>query len=112
MSRSQAKGVSLSRSRQGLTALDSLIEGSEDKMDLTALSRAIGMFYGDVLTHTIPGAHWEVIEEGFPNVRKSRNTSASVIHVAQRRPNVGIPTLVMNYDHALDLIDGEPLQGP
>lgn len=43
------------------------------------------MFYGDVLTHTISGAHWKVINENFPEVSIARRTSVSVIEVAQRR---------------------------
>jgi hypothetical protein len=97
------KEVALPRSRDGLVVIDSLIDNQETKRDLTRLTTAIGMFYGDVLTHTIPGAHWEVVE--FPMVRISRNTSISVIHVAQRRLDVGMPTLTMNYDHAHGLVD-------
>jgi hypothetical protein len=103
--------VLLPRSREGLVVIDALIEDPEAMKDLTGLATAIGMFYGDVLTHTIPGAHWEVVEEGFPLVRTSTNTSISVIHVAQRRLEVGLPTLVMNYDHAIDLADEERLRG-
>ena len=44
-------------------------------------------------------------------VRPSRNTSVPVIHVVQRRLNVGLPTLAMNYDHAIDLIDEDRLRG-
>jgi hypothetical protein len=105
----RGKEVALSRSRDGLVVIDSLIENQETKRDLTGLTTPIGMFYGDVLTHTIPGAHWEVVE--FPMVRISRNTSISVIHVAQRRLDVGLPTLAMNYDHALDLVDQDRLGG-
>lgn len=91
---------------------DGLLDYCQGKeRDLTGLARAIGMFYGDVLTHIIPGAHWEVVEDGFPMVRISRNTSVSVIHVAQRRVDVGLPTLAMNYDHAIDLIDEDRLRG-
>lgn len=108
---SRGKRVALPRSREGLVVIDAFIEDPEAKRDLTGLTTAIGMFYGDVLTHTIPGAHWEVVEEGFPVVRISRNTSISVIHVAQRRLDVGLPTLAMNYDHAIDLIDEGRLRG-
>jgi hypothetical protein len=101
--------VNLPRSREGLVVIDSLIDTPENKRSLKGLTTAIGMFYGDVLTHTIPGARWEVVE--FPMVQISRNTSISVIHVAQRRLDVGLPTLAMNYDHALDLIDQERLGG-
>ncbi|MFJ6281247.1 DUF6278 family protein [Arthrobacter subterraneus] len=106
----RSKGLSISRSRQGLVAIDSLIESAEDKASLEALAKPIGMFFGDVLTHTIPGAHWKVINENFPEVSITRHTSVSVVHVAQRRLEHGIPTLVMNYDRALDLIRREPHQ--
>lgn len=107
----RGKEMALPRSREGLVVIDALIEDPEAKGGLTGLARAIGMFYGDVLTHIIPGAHWEVVEEGFPMVRISRNTSVSVIHVAQRRLDVGMPTLAMNYDHAIDLIDEDRIRG-
>lgn len=107
----RGKEVALSRSRDGLVVIDSLLENPEAKRGLTGLPTAIGMFYGDVLTHLIPGAHWEVVEEGFPLVRISRNTSISVIHVTQRRLDVGLPTPAMNCDHALDLTDQDRLRG-
>jgi hypothetical protein len=107
----RGKGMALPRSREGLAVIDALSEDPEAKKDLTGLTAAIGMFYGDVLTHAIPGAHWEVVEEGSPTVRISRNTSVSVIHVAQRRISVGLPTLAMNYDHALDHIGRDEPQG-
>lgn len=97
--------VALPRSREGLAVIDSLIDDPETKRGIKGLTTAIGMFYGDVLTHTIAGAHWEVVE--FPMVQISSKTSILVIHVAQRRLDVGMPTLVMNYDHALHLIDQE-----
>jgi hypothetical protein len=105
------KGLSLARSRQGLAVIDSLIESAVNSPSLAALVRPIGMFYGDVLTHTISGAHWKVINENFPEVSITRRTSVSVIEVAQRRLNLGIPTLTMNYDNALDLVGREPPQG-
>ena len=101
----RAKGLSLARTRQGLAEVDSLVEKTEDRTILEALVRPIGMFFGDVLTHTIPGAEWKVIHEGLPEVKIAGNTSVSVIHVAQNRINLGVPTLVMNYDHALGLIE-------
>ena len=107
----RGKGVALPRSRDGLAVIDSLIDNSGAKRDLQALGAAIGMFYGDVLTHTIIGAHWQVVEEGFPRVRISSKTSISVIHVAQRRLDLGAPTLAANYDHALDLINQETPRG-
>jgi hypothetical protein len=99
------KGTFLPRTRQGLAEVDSLIDKTGDRTTLEALVRPIGMFFGDVLTHTIPGAEWKVIHEGLPEVKIVGNTSVSVIHVARNRLNLGVPTLVMNYDHAIDLID-------
>lgn len=75
--------ANLARSREGLVVIDSLIDDPETKRSLRGLTTAIGMFYGDVLTHTIPGAHWEVVE--FPMVQISRNTSISVIPVQAAR---------------------------
>jgi hypothetical protein len=43
------------------------------------------MFYGAVLTHTIPRAHWEVIEEEYPLVRITTKTAVDVVRVAIRR---------------------------
>ena len=43
------------------------------------LVRLNGMFHGDVLTHTIPDAHWEVIAENSPEVRVSPKSAVSVI---------------------------------
>ncbi|NUP58146.1 MAG: hypothetical protein HOQ06_01550 [Pseudarthrobacter sp.] len=99
----RVKALALPRSRDGLVLIDSLIDDLKDNSALTGLAKPIGMFYGDVLTHAIPGAHWEVIDDRFPTVRISRKASISVIHVAQRRLMVGLPTLAMNYDHARDL---------
>ncbi|QHK19793.1 hypothetical protein GU243_08675 [Pseudarthrobacter psychrotolerans] len=106
----QEKGLVLPRNRQGLAVIDSLIEQATDRTSMATLIRPIGMFYGDVLTHTLPGAHWKVIKEDLPEVSILKKTSVSVVHVAQRMLTVGVPTLVMNYDHALDLINREPLQ--
>lgn len=71
------------------------------------LVRLNGMFHGDVLTHTIPDAHWEVIAENSPEVRVSPKSAVSVIYVAQRRLTVGAPTLLQNYLHVLEMVNRE-----
>lgn len=66
------------------------------------------MFYGDLLTHTVPGAHWEVVEEGYPLVRITRKTAVDVVRVALGRLATAIPTLEQNYAHVLELVRQEP----
>lgn len=65
------------------------------------------MFYGDLLTHTVPGAHWEVVEEGYPLVRVTRNVAIDVVHIALRRIATPNPTLEQNYAHVLELVRQE-----
>jgi hypothetical protein len=100
-------GKKLPRSKEGLAAVDRLMDGRTDRATLAKLVRAIGMFYGDLLTHTVPGAHWEVVVEGDPCVRVTRNTTVSVVSVANRRLTTGIPTLQQNYAHVLDIVAAE-----
>lgn len=97
----------LPRSEDGLAAIDNLIDSIDDKTSLSTLVRPIGMFYGDVLTHTIPGAHWEVIQEEYPRVRVTAKTAVDVVRVAIRRMATADPTLVQNYAHVKDLIGKE-----
>jgi hypothetical protein len=104
----QARGKPLPRSEEGLAAIDHLIDGTSDKESLAVLARPIGMFYGDVLTHTIPGVHWEVIEEGYPRVRVTRTTGVDVVRVAIGRLATGDPTLLQNYAHVLEFGRQEP----
>jgi len=66
------------------------------------------MFYGDVLTHTIPGAHWEVIQEGYPLVRVTAKTTVDVVRIAIRRMVTADPTLLQNFSHVKDLEGPEP----
>lgn len=88
------------RQADSLTALDQAIaEGLPAE-----LVRPIGMFYGDLLTHTVPGAHWEVVQEGYPLVRVTRNVAIDVVHIALRRLASPNPTLEENYDHVLGLV--------
>ena len=101
----RAVGKELPRSREGLAAVDDLVDGHPDRAALAKLVRAIGMFYGDVLTHTIPGAHW--IEENSPCVRVTRTSAVSVVSVAERRLSVGVPTLLQNYAHVLEMVASE-----
>jgi hypothetical protein len=73
----QERGQTLPRKAESLATLDQAIYDG-----LPAdLARPIGMFYGDLLTHTVPGAHWEVVEEGYPLVRITRKTGR------RRRPS-------------------------
>lgn len=64
-----ARGHPLPRTVDGLAAIDDLIGSADDNNSLAELARPIGMFYGDVLTHTISESYWEVIEDGYPRVR-------------------------------------------
>ncbi|MDP9696044.1 UNVERIFIED_ORG: hypothetical protein J2X79_003622 [Arthrobacter globiformis] len=94
----------LPRKAESLCTLDQAID-----IGLPAeLSRPIGMFYGDVLTHTVPGAHWEVVEEGYPRVRVTRKTAVDVVRVALRRVVTPAPTLEQNYAHVIELVRQEP----
>jgi hypothetical protein len=100
-------GHDLPRSEEGLAAVDQLMDGFTDRAALAKLVRAIGMFYGDLLTHTIPGAHWEVIEDGSPCVRVTRKTAVSVVPVAEKRLARRTPTLMQNYAHVLEILASE-----
>ncbi len=62
------------------------------------------MFYGDVLTHSIPGSYWEVIQEGYPRVRVTTNSAVDVVRVAHRRLANPNPTLEQNYEHVLEIV--------
>ncbi|MFE4837568.1 DUF6278 family protein [Arthrobacter sp. NPDC056691] len=100
----QEQGQTLPRKAESLAALDQAIN-----VGLPAeLARPIGMFYGDLLTHTVPGAHWEVVEEGYPLVRIARKSAVDVVRVALRRMATPIPTLKQNYAQALELVRQEP----
>ncbi|MDQ0618888.1 DUF6278 family protein [Arthrobacter globiformis] len=96
------RGQALPRTGRGLAAIDTLLDDDVDKHALAGFARPIGMFYGDVLTHTIPGAHWEVIEEAYPRVCITRTAAVDVIGVAMRRLEVADPTLEQNYAHVLE----------
>lgn len=97
----QEGGQALPRTERGLAAIDALIDDDGGEHALAGLVRPIGMFYGDVLTHTIAGAHWEVIEEAHPRVRISRS-AVDVVRVAIRRLAVANPTLEQNYARVLE----------
>ena len=104
-------GDELPRTKEGLRVIDRLIDGRNDRAALAELAHAIGMFYGDLLTHTVPGAYWEVIVEGSPCVRVTRTTAVSVVSIAERRLNIRTPTLLQNYAHVLDIVASEPSPG-
>lgn len=93
----------LPRKVESLATIDNAIDDAGDQDSLAGLARPIGMFYGDVLTHTIPGAHWEVVEEGYPRVRVTRTVSVDVVRVAIRRLAAADPTLAQNYARVLEL---------
>lgn len=95
------------RTARGLAAIDNLIDEDVGKHALAGLVRQIGMFYGDLLTHTIPGAHWEVIDGGYPRVRITRTAAVDVVGVAIRRLGVADPTLEQNYAHVLERLGFE-----
>lgn len=99
-----ARGQALPRKAEGLATLDQAINSGLPAV----LARPIGMFYGDLLTHTVPGAHWEVVEEGYPLVRVSRKIAVDVVRVALRRLAIPKPTLEQNYAHVLELVRQEP----
>jgi hypothetical protein len=103
----RSKGMELPRSADGLAALDRLLDSPDERAALVPLVRPIGMFYGDILTHTVPSAHWEVIADESPQVRVTSRTAVSVISVAQRRLTIGVPTLVQNYVHVLEMVNRE-----
>ena len=100
----QERGHSLERSAESLATLDQAI----DQGLPAGLTRPIGMFYGNLLTHTVPGAHWEVVEEGYPSVRVSRDVAVNVVRIAQRRLTTPNPTLEQNYAHVLEIVQPEP----
>lgn len=66
------------------------------------------MIYGDLLTHTISGAHWEVVEEGYPLVRITSKVAIDVVRISLRRISTPNPTLEQNYAHVLGLVRQEP----
>jgi hypothetical protein len=104
----QDRGQILPRGAESLTAIDNAIDGVDEKESLAGLARPIGMFYGDVLTHTIPGVHWEVIEEGYPLVRVTRNIAVDVVRVAARRLAISEPTLEQNDAHVMRAVKADP----
>ena len=100
----QERGQPLPRKAESLATLDQAItDGLPAELD-----RPIGMFYGDLLTHTVPGAHWEVVEEGYPRVRITRKTAVDVVRVVLRRLATPEPTLEQNYAHVLEVVRREP----
>lgn len=79
--------------------------GEVDDDELVTLVRPIGMFYGDVLTHTISGAHWETRIGGSLSVRVTKTVAVAVVEVAQRRLVHAYPSLVQNYAHVLEIVE-------
>jgi hypothetical protein len=100
----QERGQTLPRTAESLATIDQAITDGLP----AELARPIGMFYGDLLTHTVPCAHWEVVEEEYPLVRVTRKTAVDVVRVALRRLATPEPTLEQNYGHVLELVRQEP----
>ncbi|RAM37218.1 DUF6278 family protein [Arthrobacter globiformis] len=100
----QERGQALPRKAESLATLDQAINDGLP----AELARPVGMFYGDLLTHTVPGAHWEVVEEGYPLVRITRKTAVDVVRVALGHLATPFPTLEQNYAHVLELVRQEP----
>lgn len=99
-----ARGLELPRSSDALAAIDALIDSAVDVDELVALVLPIGMFYGDILTHTISGAHWETRIGGSLSVRVSRTDAVAVVEVAQRRLIHAYPSLAQNCAHVLEIV--------
>jgi hypothetical protein len=100
----QQQGRTLPRTAESLATLDQAINDGLP----TELVRPVGMFYGDLLTHTVPGSHWEVVEAGYPLVRVTSKVAIDVVRIALRRMATPSPTLAQNYAHVLELVRREP----
>ncbi|MBD1544454.1 hypothetical protein G9E11_19865 [Arthrobacter sp. IA7] len=100
----QQRGQPLPRTAESLATLDQAINDGLP----AELVRPVGMFYGDLLTHTVPGAHWEVVEAAYPLVRVTRNVAIDVVRIALRRMAIPNPTFEQNYAHVLELVRQEP----
>lgn len=100
----QQRGQALPRTAESLSTLDQAINDGLPP----ELVRPVGMFYGDLLTHTISGAHWEVVEEGYPLVRITSKVAIDVVRISLRRISTPNPTLEQNYAHVLGLVRQEP----
>ncbi|MCI4658288.1 DUF6278 family protein [Cryobacterium zhongshanensis] len=99
-----AAGAKFSRDANGLRTLDNFIDASpQHSRDLAA---EIAMFYGDVLTHTIAGSHWIVIDASHPEVRIAPGNSIDVVRVAMSRLESNAWSLLDHYDHARALAAG------
>ncbi|MFF5791272.1 DUF6278 family protein [Paeniglutamicibacter sp. NPDC012692] len=98
----RVRGQELPRTPDGLAAIDALIDSTVED-GLTELARPIGMFYGDVLTHNVPDAHWEATG-GSPCVQVTKTVAVDVIGVAERRLTIAYPSLVQSYAHVLEIV--------
>ncbi|WP_434621425.1 DUF6278 family protein [Arthrobacter sp. A5] len=63
--------------------MDNLINSAVDVDELAGLACPIGIFYGDVLTRNISGAHWEVRGNGSPCVRVTKTLAVEVVEVVE-----------------------------
>ncbi|WP_395403759.1 DUF6278 family protein [Arthrobacter sp. UC242_113] len=99
----QQRGQTFPRTAESLATLDQAINDGLP----AELVRPVGMFYGDLLTHTVPGAHWEVVEAGYPLVRVTSKVAIDVVRIALRRMVSPKPTLEQNYAQVLELVRQE-----
>jgi hypothetical protein len=100
----QQLGQTLPCAAESLATLDQAINDGLP----AELVRPVGMFYGDLLTHTVSGAHWEVVEAGYPLVRVTSKVAIDVVRIALRRMATPNPTLEQNYAHVLEIVRQEP----
>lgn len=94
-------GLHLTRDQAGLSTLDSQLESAPSRFK--ELGRDMGMFYGDVLTHTLVGSHWVVRDDTRPEVRITETVTVDVVGVGLRRIEAPHPSLVENLRHVLEI---------
>ena len=95
-------GEVLSRDLEGIRGIERLIDELPDS--ISGLAHEIGMFYGDVLTHTIVGSYWIVFDEARPEVQVGEGTTVDVVGVAERRLKFGAPSLLENLKHVKKMV--------
>jgi hypothetical protein len=97
----EQSGVALEVSRAGLAVLDAAISVLPE-----GLEQAVGMFFGDVVIHSIPGSQWRVVSEGRPLVEVPGGKATDVLAVAKSSMTEGRRTLIEVFDH-LEEIGGQ-----
>lgn len=99
-----AAGAKFSRDANGLRTLDNFIDASPQHA--RDLAGEIGMLYGDVLTHTIAGSQWMVMDASHPEVQIAPGISVDVGRVALSRLESNDLSLIDHYNHAQELAAG------